>query len=175
MNHEKYAEVLTNEKKQILVNVAMDYLNQERDLRGFVAGKGWAHAVAHGADFLSSVVEQSIENEKSTLTEVLEVIKSVILRTESVFVSEESDRLANVILAVMKYHRSQNELVTYFIDKMNDEFEPFDEFFDSAPAANWISLLKSAYFKLKFEIDDNAASDVIYRYLEEHYREYGSL
>ena len=28
------------------------WLLRERDLRGFVPGKGWAHAVAHGADAL---------------------------------------------------------------------------------------------------------------------------
>ena len=28
---------------------------RERDLRGFVPGKGWAHAVAHGADALGAL------------------------------------------------------------------------------------------------------------------------
>ena len=31
------------------------WLLRERDLRGFVPGKGWAHAVAHGADALGTL------------------------------------------------------------------------------------------------------------------------
>ena len=31
------------------------WLLRERDLRGFVPGKGWAHAVAHGADALGAL------------------------------------------------------------------------------------------------------------------------
>ena len=33
------------------------WLLRERDLRGFVPGKGWAHAVAHGADALGTLAE----------------------------------------------------------------------------------------------------------------------
>ena len=34
---------------------AMTWLVRERDLRGFVVGKGWARAVAHGADVLAAL------------------------------------------------------------------------------------------------------------------------
>jgi hypothetical protein len=40
------------EARQIL-DQALDYLAGERDLRGFVAGKGWAHSAAHTADLLT--------------------------------------------------------------------------------------------------------------------------
>ena len=33
------------------------WLVRERDLRGFVLGKGWAHALAHGADALGALAE----------------------------------------------------------------------------------------------------------------------
>ena len=33
------------------------WLVRERDLRGFVPGKGWAHALAHGADALGALAE----------------------------------------------------------------------------------------------------------------------
>ena len=33
------------------------WLLRERDLRGFVPGKGWAHAMAHGADALGALAE----------------------------------------------------------------------------------------------------------------------
>ena len=33
------------------------WLLREHDLRGFVPGKGWAHAVAHGADAIGALAQ----------------------------------------------------------------------------------------------------------------------
>ena len=35
-----------------VINASHDYMMNEQDLRGYVQDKGWAHAVAHGADLL---------------------------------------------------------------------------------------------------------------------------
>ena len=52
--------------------VATWYL-RERDLRGFVPGKGWAHAVAHGADAIAALAESPHlgTNELTVLLDVL--------------------------------------------------------------------------------------------------------
>ena len=46
---------------------------RERDLRGYVPGKGWAHAVAHGADAIGSLAE-SPHLGPNELTVLLDVI-----------------------------------------------------------------------------------------------------
>lgn len=35
----------------------MEYLDKERDWRGYIPGKGWAHAAAHAADTLDDLVQ----------------------------------------------------------------------------------------------------------------------
>jgi hypothetical protein len=52
---------------------AMTWFTRENDLRGFVAGKGWAHAVAHGADLLGQFA-RSFHFGVHELTVLLDVV-----------------------------------------------------------------------------------------------------
>ena len=54
------------------------WLLRERDLRGWVPGKGWAHAVAHGADSLATLA-LSPHVAANELTVVLDVIADRVL------------------------------------------------------------------------------------------------
>lgn len=78
------------------------WLLRERDLRGFVPGKGWAHAVAHGADGLA-VLARSPHVAANELTVVLDVIADrVLLPVDAVFGADEHDRLAAATMAVLR-------------------------------------------------------------------------
>ena len=57
--------------------IASWYL-RERDVRGFVPGKGWAHAVAHGADAIG-VLARSPHFGRNELTVLLDVIGDRVL------------------------------------------------------------------------------------------------
>src|SRR5215211_7218272 len=57
--------------------IASWYL-RERDVRGFVPGKGWAHAVAHGADAIT-VLARSSHFGRNELTVLLDVIGDRVL------------------------------------------------------------------------------------------------
>jgi hypothetical protein len=78
------------------------WLLRERDLRGFVPGKGWAHAVAHGADALATLA-QSPHVAGNELTVVLDVIADrVLLPVDQLFTNGEPDRLAAATMAVLR-------------------------------------------------------------------------
>ncbi|MEX0429485.1 DUF2785 domain-containing protein [Nocardioides sp. DS6] len=78
------------------------WLLRERDLRGFVPGKGWAHAMAHGADALGSLAA-SPHLSTPELTVVLDVVADRILaRSDTVLVHGEPDRLASATVAVLR-------------------------------------------------------------------------
>lgn len=77
------------------------WLLRERDLRGFVAGKGWAHAVAHGADALGTLAE-SPHVGSAELTVVLDVIADrILMPVDRLFTNGEPDRLAAATLKVL--------------------------------------------------------------------------
>lgn len=78
------------------------WLLRERDLRGFVPGKGWAHAIAHGADALGTVAE-SPHVATPELTVLLDVIADrVLLPVDRIFTAGEPDRLAMATMKVLR-------------------------------------------------------------------------
>ena len=77
---------------------------RELDLRGWVPGKGWAHAIAHGADAIG-VLARSATFDVPELTVLLDVLADrLLLPTEQLFVSGEPDRMAAATLQVL--HRN---------------------------------------------------------------------
>ncbi len=78
------------------------WLLRERDLRGFVPGKGWAHAVAHGADGLGTLA-QSPHVAVNELTVLLDVIADrLLLPVDRLFTNGEPDRLAVATMSVLR-------------------------------------------------------------------------
>jgi hypothetical protein len=75
---------------------------RERDLRGYVPGKGWAHSVAHGADALGALGE-SASMGKLELTVLLDVIADRLLEPTTYFlVNGEDDRLAAATMKILR-------------------------------------------------------------------------
>jgi hypothetical protein len=75
---------------------------RERDLRGYVPGKGWAHAVAHGADAIGTLAE-SPHLGNAELTVLLDVIADrLTMPVESQFVHGEPDRMAAATMNVLR-------------------------------------------------------------------------
>jgi hypothetical protein len=80
----------------------MSWYSRERDLRGFVPGKGWAHAVAHGADALGALARSPVLG-RLELTVILDVIADRLLTpTEAFFVCGEGDRLAYATMHLLR-------------------------------------------------------------------------
>jgi hypothetical protein len=78
------------------------WLVRERDLRGFVPGKGWAHALAHGADALG-VLAQAPSVGRLELTVLLDVLADRLLTpTRARLVHGEDDRLAMATMQVLR-------------------------------------------------------------------------
>jgi hypothetical protein len=78
------------------------WLLREKDLRGFVPGKGWAHAIAHGADTLATLA-RSPHLATPELTVILDVVADrVLLPVDQLFTAGEPDRLAFATMAVMR-------------------------------------------------------------------------
>ena len=78
------------------------WLLREHDLRGFVPGKGWAHAVSHGADALA-ILARSPHLATPELTVLLDVVADrLLLPADRLFSSGEPDRLAFATMAVLR-------------------------------------------------------------------------
>jgi hypothetical protein len=81
--------------------VATWYL-READVRGFVPGKGWAHAVAHGADAIGTLAESPhfAANELTVLLDIL--ADRVLLPVPHVYANAEPDRIAMATMKILR-------------------------------------------------------------------------
>lgn len=75
---------------------------RERDLRGWVPGQGWAHALAHGADAVAALA-RSPHLGPPELTVMLDVLADrLIATTEQALTSAEPDRMAQACVEVLR-------------------------------------------------------------------------
>src|SRR5215470_318930 len=58
------SQFLGETRYRILLDAALQYLNEEKDVRGFDAKKGWVHATAHTADLLAALVRHPLLKEQ---------------------------------------------------------------------------------------------------------------
>jgi hypothetical protein len=84
-----------------LLEVALNALGRERDLRGWVPGKGWGHATAHAADLLKFLGR----NPRLTAAQQARIVDGIATRLRSaghVFVWGEDARLAAALAALAR-------------------------------------------------------------------------
>ena len=78
---------------------------EEQDLRGYVQDKGWAHAVANGADALATLA-RSPHVGQAELNVLLDVIaERLALPVTQLFAHGEPDRLASATMALLRRDR----------------------------------------------------------------------
>ena len=73
--------------------------NEEKDLRGFVDGRGWAHSIAHNADCLAEFVSSGKLGHKQHM-DLLLSIKRRIFQGHSAVISEY-DRILGPVLGIL--------------------------------------------------------------------------
>ncbi|MPZ63373.1 MAG: DUF2785 domain-containing protein [Propionibacteriales bacterium] len=99
------------------------WLTRERDLRGFVAGKGWAHAVAHGADVLGQLGRSSHFGD-AELTVLLDVVGDrVLLPTDYRFHHGEDDRLAYAVMAILHRNLLPSSVLEPWVSRFGESLQ----------------------------------------------------
>jgi hypothetical protein len=100
------------------------WLVRERDLRGFVPGKGWAHAVAHGADAVGALAESAVMG-RMELTVLLDVLADRLLAlTEHRFVHSEDDRLAAATMKILRRDLLALDVLEPWVARLTDRSRP---------------------------------------------------
>jgi len=105
------AEIVHNDnKKSVLrqtdissiLDKGLEYLNAEKDPRGFIPVKGWAHALAHTADLMMTLGKNR-HVEKDGLVKILQGIAAKLIHsTNWVYIHGEDERLANAVMTMLQ-------------------------------------------------------------------------
>ncbi len=91
---------------------------RERDLRGFVPGKGWAHAAANGADALGALARSPYFG-ATELTVLLDVIADRVLDPETpALLHGEPDRIAHAVMEILRRDRVPLSVVEPWVRRL---------------------------------------------------------
>lgn len=106
------AEIIHNDNKvphlkkpiiKTILEKVLWYIEAERDPRGYVKDKGWAHALAHTADLLL-VLGRNLNTGAREHNRILNGISKKLLQsTDWVYLHGEDDRLSRAVLEI--FHR----------------------------------------------------------------------
>lgn len=146
-------DFLTKDQFQQTAEGLIRYLQLERDTRGYVNGKGWAHSIAHAAD----AVDELIANPKLdpvSFPELFHVIIHQIMRSE-VLAHDEDERLIHPLLRLLE-RGMDSEVIHRYVEQLPHHLEECKQHLDDEEKYWYVvhnvkTFLKSLYVRLNEE------------------------
>ena len=147
------------EIKRICADV-IKYARQEKDVRGYVAIKGWAHSTAHLGDVFSNLV-QCTEIKKLELLAVLEAVKDKVCINYYAYINNEDERLICAVMEILKKEILNDEEFISWI-KGFENIEKTGKYpEDHNIISNHKNFLSALYFRLKRKKEKEVFLDTI--------------
>lgn len=135
---------------------------KERDLRGFVAGSGWAHAVAHGADFIGALA-RSRHLDEGGLMVILDAIADRLLApTQYALTQHEDDRLAYATMALLHRNLVDMALLGPWVERLVSSWDRAEPGPTPAEVANTVNYVRALHAQLLLGVRDLPWSDQPY-------------
>lgn len=149
---QRYSILSENEVKYIQERL-FTYVRNENDVRGYVDGKGWAHALAHAADALGELAKHRYMKEDD-LIKLLEVINAKILFPNAVYTYNEDERMAFSAFHVIDRGILSEQQIIDWINNLQIQLDDQKKLV-SNPESLYIKLnvrnfLYNLYFRLRY-------------------------
>lgn len=137
------------------------YLNEEKDLRGYVNEKGWMHALAHVADGFNVLLACKGITEE-TCKDLLLAIEGKLLEGSYFFTAEEDERLVTVIYYnIMEDKLLSDSYICSWIAGLSKVLEINDKITRFKAKVNTKNLIRSLYFRMLHLINNVEISNTI--------------
>lgn len=143
---------LKDDEAKKLFERCVPYLSKERDVRGFVVEKGWAHAIANGAELTSAIVNHPTFELKLAPI-LLQGIKDSFWKGR-VYVDDEEERLVSIIEKLVAKDFPE-EILIEWVEQVFDKLQFYlmevgytPQYFSAR--TNTLHFMKTLYFTLKF-------------------------
>lgn len=144
---------LSDEAKEQLYEKAVQFLAREKDVRGYVDGKGWANAIAHTSDLLALMVRHDYFEVKYGVP-ILQGIQSVFWKGQ-VLVDDEEERLVEVVSALIEVGFPE-EVMSEWVEQVFEQLQRYlmqrgytREYFTARTMT--LHFMKTLYFALKYK------------------------
>ena len=143
----KHSILDTTERNTIFI-WSICYLKKEKDFRGYVKNKGWAHSVAHGSDFLGSTLSHP-DFMANNSADIFAIIETVFQNMQGPFIDDEEQRIAFALFQGVYFGKIPssdfNAFVSCFNKRIYDQLDQ-DERISWFRLSSWFKLLQNWYF-----------------------------
>lgn len=149
---DKTRHLLTQSQLDRLSTYLQIYLEQEKDVRGFIDGLGWAHSMAHIADVYAVWFTHPASRPQEELG-VIDAMIRQLTRSDYLYVDEEADRMVTAWLQAC-HHGLSEGLLLQRIERNIKEWLESDVTWGDAEWTTYRNvkqMLQTLYFRLKWE------------------------
>lgn len=127
----------------------LEYACGERDRRGYLDDRGWAHSAAHTADVIDELAQCS-ELGPSDLMEMLDVIQQMAAEAGIVYIYDEDERLSVPVVAILRRNLLGKVEWEGWIGRFPDHvFEGMTGMADYQRRINTKRFLRCVYFRIR--------------------------
>ena len=149
---DKTRHLLTQSQLDRLSTYLQTYLEQEKDVRGFIDGLGWAHSMAHIADVYAVWFTHPASRPQEELGAIDAMIRQLI-RSDYLYVDEEADRMVTAWLQACHHGLSEDILLQRIELNIKEWLESDVTWGDAewTTYRNVKQMLQTLYFRLKWE------------------------
>jgi len=165
MHHE--TPFLTVDDVQVIKEAILRYISQEKDYRGYVDGKGWAHSIAHIADALVNIAGCDVDSKhcigREGVYEILQAVKALVCNKEYIYTSEEDERLVTPFMVATDLKIFTTDELIDWIDSFNmadNEYWKGTMPDDYYLYVNRKNFMRSLYFRLQSQISTEGFDEI---------------
>jgi uncharacterized membrane protein len=119
-NREAKQPFLGEQRYHQLIAEAVNYLQAERDLRGYDGTLGWIHANAHTADLLQALAGSTMLT-KEEENNILAALAARLSTASQVYTQGEQDRMAAALLAVIRRPSFDSTSFATWLQRVEEE------------------------------------------------------
>lgn len=163
LEYDANKQVVDTDIVRKVMDATHEYMTKESDLRGYVTNKGWAHAAAHGADLLDSLIKHPSATEDDALKVLQHIAR--FLTIANGYQDNEEERLAYAFVTLTKHHLQESD-ITYWLleldqslmDKQTNANGELQPYYAQLAFKNF---LKSTYFLLEKNTIQNDLKETV--------------
>lgn len=137
------------------------YYNEEKDLRGYLEVKGWAHAAAHGADAMCELI-RSKESNDSIRMEVLNSLQKVLSNGKYLLSNEEDERMTRVIFLLAVKELLSKESICKWIEDLGSDISSKYSREQYIARVNTKNFIRCLYFSLMHQENTKDITDLLF-------------
>lgn len=142
-------------------DISLKYYNEEKDLRGYMEDKGWAHGAAHGADVMYELAV-SKECDEETLLKILDSIQHVLYNGKYMFSNEEDERIARVVFDIVMKGLLSKQKIFDWIKGLAENIPSEYSREQQIQRVNTKNFIRSIYFSLMHQQNTKDVTDVLF-------------